>query len=88
MPGARITLTLPAEVQGRLGNATAALVDPELEQSRDARDGQAAQRVTTYRMTPRPEMYETSPPAIARPAPTGAMTLPIQLTRLRNAPSG
>ena len=44
MPGARITLTLPAKVHRRSGNATAALVDPELEQSRHARDNQAAER--------------------------------------------
>src|SRR6185437_6468785 len=38
--------------------------------------------------TPRPCSQDTTAPTTAPPAPTGAMTLPIQLMKFRNAPSG
>src|SRR5207253_8499144 len=36
----------------------------------------------------RPDINATTAPKTAPPAPTGATTLPIQLMKLKNAPSG
>src|SRR5438093_8028367 len=43
---------------------------------------------SSHRAKGRPDMYATIPPNTAPPAATGATTLPIQLMKLKNAPSG
>jgi len=47
-----------------------------------------AAAANSQRPKPRPVSQETTAPKTAPPAPTGAMTLPTQLMKLRNAPSG
>src|SRR5439155_3169498 len=43
---------------------------------------------SSHRPKVRPDIKATTAPKTAPPAPTGATTLPIQLTKLKNAPSG
>src|ERR1700722_6716136 len=47
-----------------------------------------AAAANSQRPKPRPVSQETTAPKTAPPAPTGAITLPTQLMKLRNAPSG
>src|ERR1017187_7793094 len=42
----------------------------------------------SHRPKPRPVSQETMAPRTAPPAPTGAITLPTQLMKFKNAPSG
>src|SRR5215469_9502124 len=56
------------------------LVTPETANSDAAANNQ--------RPKPRPVSQETTAPTTAPPAPTGAITLPIQLMKFRKVPSG
>src|SRR6266568_3523125 len=47
-----------------------------------------AAAANSQRPKPRPVSQETTAPKTAPPAPTGAITLPTQLIKFRNAPSG
>src|SRR5207244_1755402 len=47
-----------------------------------------AEAAKNQRPKPRPVSQETTAPKTAPPAPTGAITLPTQLMKFRNAPSG
>src|ERR1700721_4054058 len=47
-----------------------------------------AAAANSQRPKPRPVSHDTTAPSTAPPAPTGAITLPTQLMKFRNAPSG